>query len=831
MKAMSPSVRLFSRAWAILPIAAIGFLIWINLARIQRIDYVSSLPGRAEPADTITAASPTGYANGQRELIVPERNENSFEWIAQTQQMFAQRAWRVRHVDYENAPRGRDVTSTSPYRWWLGAVAWFDHSASGRPLGLSVEQAARWADPLLHGLLVIGGTAFVAWQFGAAAATLLAIGMVAVFPFAAGFLPGAPDARGLAAGCALGSILVLLSGMKALRAGAEPEASGLAEQRARRWFALAGVVGGMGVWVSVSIQVPILAGIFLGALLAAGIVRRCGTGQPGRVAMAPPWRLWACAGGGAILGSYLIEFFPGHLGSWHLNVVHPLYGLAWMGAGELLARVAPWIQRGEKPSRRARDLIVMGLAAAAIAAPAIAMKLTGGRGFLAAGLSAFRLTSQPHGVVASSFWAWLVHDGITAAVCAVVLPVLLVLPALWLILRRATEASVRASLALALGPVAVALGFACNQLSWWHVLDATLLALAIPALPAHMAVHPRSGRWLWTVLAALLAIPGMIQLWPPRIAKADGKLTSAEAQELIERDLAHWLAKHADNAGAVVYAPPNETATLSFYGGLSGLGTFSADNDEGLRATVTIASVTSLPEVQILMQARKINYIIIPSWDPFFDDYARLFLVRAQSSRSSILIPELRRLNLPRWLRPVPFQMLGIDGYEGQSVLIFEVVDEQGPAVAMSRLAEYLVETGDLQHAATVEQDLRRFPGDVGALAARAQVESARDDAASFNQSVELMLARLSGGADRYLPWDRRVSLAIDLARADRIDPARTQLHRCLVQMDEKKARSLSTGSLFNLLVLSRTLGDPIADPRLQEYALGLLPPKMRERL
>ena len=49
--------------------------------------------------------------------------------------------------------------------------------------------------------------------------------------------------------------------------------------------------------------------------------------------------------------------------------------------------------------------------------------------------------------------------------------------------------------------------------------------------------------------------------------------------------------------------------------------------------------------------------------------------------------------------------------------------------------------------------------------------------------------------------------------------------------MDEKKARSLSTGSLFNLLVLSRTFGDPIADPKLQAYAFGLLPPKMRERL
>ena len=459
------------------------------------------------------------------------------------------------------------------------------------------------------------------------------------------------------------------------------------------------------------------------------------------------------------------------------------------------------------------------------------MKLGGSRGFLATDLSSFRLTSQPHGVVAPSLWAWMVHDGITAKVWATVLPVLLVLPAGWLVLRRDLEAPARASLALALGPVALASVFACYQLSWWHLLDATLLALAVAALPAHLRIQPRSGQWIWTSLAALLVVPGLIQLWPQRITSADDKLTSAEAEELIERHLAHWLARHAGDQGAVVFAPPHETASLSFYGGLGGLGTFNADNSDGLRATITIASVTTLPEAQILIQARKIRYIIIPSWDPFFDDYARLYLVAAQSGRQSILIPELRRLNLPRWLRPIPYQILKIGGYEGQSALVIEVVDEQSPAAAMSRLAEYLAETGELEHAAAVGQELRRFPGDVGALAAQAQVEAARGDATGFGQSVELLLTRLSTGADRYLPWDRRVSLAIVLARAEKITPAREQVHRCMIELDATRARSLSTGSLFNLLVLSRAFNDPIADPKLQALVLGLVPQDLREHL
>jgi hypothetical protein len=828
---MSFPVRLLSCAWPFIPVGALGFLVWINHARIQRVEYVSSLAGRAELVDVLEPASPTGYAHGQRELIVPERSENSFHWISQTQQMFAQRDWRVRQVDYDNAPSGREVSSASPYRWWLGLVAWVDHTLSGRPIGLSVERAALWAEPALHGWMLLGLTVLVAWRFGTFSAALFALGLVAVFPFAAGFLPGVPDSRGLANGCALGSILALLAGMNSFRAGDGQRVAGSADRAARRWFALAGMVGGVGVWISVSTQTPILAGILLGALLAAWIARRTRGENPAGAPMAPPWRLWACSGGATILVSYLIEFFPAHLGSWRLNVVHPLYGLAWIGAGELTARAVTWIQRDERPLRKTRDPIVVALAAAAIAAVPVAMMLTQNRGFLAVDLSSFRLTNQPNGVVASSLWAWLIHDGMTARVWATILPVLFIFPAIWLILRRDTARAARESLALALGPVVIAFGFACRQLSWWHLLDGALLALTAQAIPAHMAIDRRSGRWLWTGLAALFMIPGVIPLWPQRVTKVEDKLTSAEAEELIERDLAHWLAKHAGTEGAVVFAPPHETASLCFYGGLGGIGTYGADNDEGLRATITIASVTTLPEAQILIQARNIRYIVIPSWDPFFDDYARLFLVKAQSNRKSILIPELRRLNLPPWLRPVPCQILKIGGYEGQSVLVFEVVDEQSPAVAMSRLAEYLVEIGELDQAASAGEALRRFPGDIGALAARAQVQSARGDPVGVAQTLDSLLSRLSSGADRFLPWDRRVSLAIVLGRAGRVDLARVQVRRCMAEANEKKLRFLSTGSLYNLLVLSQSLGLVATDPNLRELALDLLPRDLRNNL
>ena len=129
----------------IIPLGVIAFLVWADLGRMQ---HVAATTGLVELPLRLDAGSPTGYADGARTLIVPDHNNDSYHWIAQTQQMLAQREWRVRHVDYDNAPFGRAVDAPSPYRWWLGLVAWADHAVSGRSPGLSVERAALWADPL-----------------------------------------------------------------------------------------------------------------------------------------------------------------------------------------------------------------------------------------------------------------------------------------------------------------------------------------------------------------------------------------------------------------------------------------------------------------------------------------------------------------------------------------------------------------------------------------------------------------------------------------------------------------------------------------------------------
>jgi hypothetical protein len=795
--------RILPRLWIVAPLGACAFLAWSTHVRVERIEYVSGLAGAAGAPDPRSA---TGYANGQRELIIPERLEDSFHWIAETQQMLGSGELRVRHVDYENPPAGHEVSWASPYRWWLGIVAGVDHALSGRPVGMSVERAAIYADPLLLALFILGASALAAWRLGGFAAGLLGVGLVGLFPFAARFLPGMPDQAGLALGLALGSLLAILAGA-------------LAGQNPRPWMIAAGILGGLTLWVSVSTGVPIVLGVAIGAMLAAFV--------PGAAPL--PWRTWSRVGGWTVFAAYLAEYFPDHMASWNVGRIHPLYGLAWIGLGELVSRCVSRIQ-GDRRPWILRDYFMAAFAAAMLASVPLAMWKTGSPGFLARDLEWARLAGLPHSPVAAGTGAWLKHDGMTPTAWATLLPVVSLAAVAFLVFRGGAPARSRAAIAVAAGPAVVALGFALRQLGWWAGFDACLLAV-IAAASAGAGALPALTRGLLVAAALVFAVPGIARLLPEKFVGASTVLTPAESEELVERHLAHWLSQRTGERAVVVYAPPNETTTLCFFGGLRGIGSFAPDNSVGFGNTLAIAGARTMEEVQDDLHARGVRYIVIPSWDPFFEEFARLYLVKELAGRTSLLIGELRRWNLPLWLQAVPYQIPVGGGFEGQSVLVFEVVDPQAPAAAAGRLAEYLVEMGKLDDAAAVAERLRRFPGDVGALAAEAQVQSARGDAQGAGQTLTSLLARLSAGGDRFLPWDRRVSLAVVLVQGQRYDLAKEQVRRCMADANEARLRSLSAGSLYDLLVLAHSFGVDFADPSLRILAPDLLPGDLRNRL
>lgn len=772
--------------WLLAPLAALCLLGWTAARRAERVAQVGQLA--IWNSTTTTSATP-------RALIVPEHNEKSYDWLAQTEQLLAAGDLRVRQVDYDNPPAGREVRSPSPYRWWLGGVATADRALSARPLTAAVERAAVWADPLLLGLFVLIGALYVARRFGPTPAILVSLALVTWYPLAAAFVPGAPDDRGLGALLAGASVLVLLAAWRA-------------PQRSAGAFALAGIVGGLALWVAPTVATPVLA-----SLVVAGLVARLARWQTAEDCT--HWRPWALTGAVTVLAAWLFENAPDRLADWRLSSVHPLHGLAWLGAGELLAG---------RYSRKLRDglRLVAGLAALA-ALGLVAWRVTD-NGFLSRDLLWARLTSLPAGVVAADLRSWLRSDGFGLPALAVLSPLAVVGAAGWLLLRRATSASERTTLLLALGPVLVAAGFAWSQLYWWTAFG----VLAAVLLVAVTATGASAVRWLAPLLALAPAVLGFAAAFPHRSAAP--ALTASEAQELIERHLARWLEDRSGTSALTIYAPPRVSTGLSYYGRFRGIGSFAPENRAGFATSLAVAGAKSFEEIDALLRGRGVRYLVMPSWDPFFDNFAELYLSRDFSHRTSLLAAELRRWNLPPWLRPVPYQLPVGGAFEGQSVRVFEIVDDQRPAVALARLGEYLVEMGEPKPAAAIAEALRRFPGDVGALAARVQVLASLGATTEAAQTLATLKTRLASGADRYLPWDRRVSLALTLAQADQVEPAIAQVKRCLAEIDDAKLRSLTTGSLYNFLLLTRAIELSLPEPH-RTTALGLLPVDLRHRL
>lgn len=775
----------------------------------------------------VDASSPTGYAGGKRWLIVPEHNNRGYQWIAETQQMLAQNEWRIRHVDYENAPVGREVHSASLYRWWLGLIASCDHIFSGRPPGLSVERAALVADPLLHLLLLAGTTIFVARRFGSFPATLMALGLATIYPFAGGFLPGVPDDNSLARICALWSVLPLLacSGCanspakngKTATPAAEIEC---AHRSAKRLFFFAGVSGGIGLWVSAASQMPVIGGIALGGVWAAWIASRAKKSNPTDLETLP-WRMWALGGAVTSLAAYLVEYFPAHM-DFRLQVNHPLYGIAWLGIGELLERFSSWSRHGKIPSKnRAATVLMVTIAFVALAALPVTMALTGNQLLLAGDLSSSRLTNLADGAIAKNLAAWIARDGLTGAVAAACLPLLAVGLALWLLVRRQTETGMRIAVAVALGPVMVSLTFACFQLRWFNLAEGLLLALLVPVT----AINFQRSRWLWSGFAGVVFVSGLIQLLPSARMGGTSEFTRIEVEALLERGLAHWIADHA-SAGAIILAPPDRTTSWCFHGGLRGLGTANWENRDGLTATVRIITATTADQALGLIQQHGVTHLILPSWDSDLDAFVRWTLPNPEDA----FLSALHHWALPPWLRPMPYTLPTVAGFEDQSVIILEVTNESNRALAFSRLAEYFIETKQLGPLAATAEALRRYPTDLGALIALAEVEKARSDTLAFSKVFSALLSSLSSGFDRMLVWDRRVSLAVVLAQGNREDLSKEQLRVCMKTINEARIRSLTTLALFRLMTLSKAYEINLPDPKLRELALKLLPAELRNR-
>jgi len=821
------------RLWLVALVAALALTAADAMSRIRRAEHVSSCPGEMADPPASDPASPTGYDLGRRMLILSV-GEDGLQWIMQTQAMLAGGDSRIHHVDYDNAPAGRETHWASPLRWLLAALALVKHAVSGQPLGAAVEWAALYANPLMLGLLLACLIPFVARRFGSAAAVVLSIGIAAAYPFNVYFAADFSDHHGILEACGMLTVILLLAGGGGLvrardSADPKPAAEGReavdwlpAPRSARLWFAASAVVGGIGLWVSAASQIPILAGIGIGALGSAWI----GRADPDGAWRRQPelWRLWGIVGGATSLAAYLAEYFPSHFG-FRLEVNHPLYAFAWLGAGELLCRCFRiWGPDGFRPSRR--EIVPAMAAAAAIAVAPVFILLTKDRSFLVANRFVWMLGTH-YVAEGESLPHFLMRFGTSLRAIAHFLPLLLVVPPAWFIIRWRGARIWKAQVALALAPALLFLGLTVREIRWWGLEEGLAFAALAPMFAA--LSQARESRLLlrWTAAGCCaLLLSGVWAL----LFNATLPLGASqeEVRRLEERDIAHWLRLRAGSDPVVVAGTPTLTNHLIYYGGCRGLGTLYWENTEGFEHAAEIFSARSVEEAHTLVRRFGVTHIVLLSWDDFAEDLVRFYrdVPAAEPTPTDTFLQVLRNGGVPHWLRRLPYRMPKIKPLEGQFALVLEVVPEQSPAAATARLMDYLLEMDQIGSAVQTAHLLEQYPFDLRALVALACFQGQTGRAEAFAVTLDWVADALPKSAD--FNAEERIRLAMVLAAGRRTELARAQLARIMEHLDERALRQLTPGRLRDLRELTDILGGEIPDARLRRLALSLYPPMFR---
>ena len=835
-----------SQLWILALAAALGFVAADGASRMRAIQRLTDMrsPGFAAPA--ADPASPTGYALGVRDLVLPNIGVDGYHWIVQTQRMLAGDGARIRHVDYDDAPDGREVHWSSSFRWGLAGLAWLHSTASGEPLALSVERVAPYAGTVLLAVFLLTVTPLVAWRFGALPAALFALAVPAAHPFYELFATGSPDHHGLAAAFALLAVLLLVAGgggwLSVPHAGGrEPAPSAWlpARRSARRWFVAAALAGGAGLWVSASTMVPVLIGIGLGAVAASLYAR--GARRDGESFDPTLFRVWGAAGFASSIAFYLLEYFPSHLGV-RLEVNHPFYALAWLGAGDLLGRLGRRLLGGRwAESRRDRLGAVASLLAMAI-------------------LPACLLLARERTFAVADPFLWTLHEDyinefrgllrqirdnpirVTLASYGV-LP-LLGVPMLALAASARLTRPWRALVLFALLPGAVTLALAVGQSRWLGTSCAVWLAALVTTAAA--TTLPGTGfRWTrgWKLAAALTLIgvylPFLYFVAPravPGAKERGAELSFADLTGVASRDVAQRLRHRLGDRRGIVASGPTVTTSLIHHGGLDGVGTLYWENLEGLQAMADLFGAPSEEQARALIDQRGITHLVVFSWDPFVEEYARLARgLRADEPPPAdafavrLVRDFFEQHSLPRWLRPLPYALPPDAAFRGQWVLIFEVAPEQTEDVARVRVAQFLV---DKRMFAEAESQLRlaleRDPRSLPAAIALAALQSARGRRDEFAATMERVRAGLDH-ADA-LELDDRVALARVLTLAGDTAAAAEQIDAALALADEASLRRLRRGALRDLLELADELQVSASRPEAVRAAAALLPAGARPR-
>ena len=699
----APASRRSRGVWAVLlcMAAALALLGADSWARYAVID-ISLHGSLGEPLPALSRESPTGFEGGMRRVILPMVGVDGYQWIMHTQKLLHDGGWRIRFTDQDNAPYGREIHWSHSFIWWLIAVGKIHSLLTGWPLPASIEAVCPYANTLFLVILVLTLPWLVLRKFGAPAACAIALGLTGIYLFYEFFMVGYPDHHGIAAGASLACALFLaFAGGGWVRVRSEPDSAvleyGSTEKNARWWFGASALAGGIALWISAATAVPVFAGIGIGAMLSLIFWNK---NSPSQRYVPGLWRLWGLAGCYASLFFYLLEYFPFHLGM-RLEVNHPLYALAWLCGGELLARLARWRMQGVKPWTGPNALALVLAALLGMALLPILIKLDPARYFLVSDSFLWALHRDHIGEFKTVFQKFNESKNQGMLVILSIIPLLGFFVVRLLLLKKLGP-SWKAMLLLTSVPATLLTLLGLYQVRWLGIADGLWLAVLpvwIACVFRLSAVHHFAK---WERLAAAGFFLVLLVQYPQsvilstldRLGKSPG-LGPGETFNLVVRDLSYYLRRHAGDKEVVVLSGPTTTTWMMFYGGMKGLGTLYWENTGGLKAAAALYAAPNEGEASKLIKERGVTHIVIFSVDAFSSQYVRLArgLPKGAEPMDAFAQGLLHNMAMPSWLAPLHYRMPDRIGREW--VAIAEVRPGQTEAGASLAFARFLASRGN----------------------------------------------------------------------------------------------------------------------------------------
>lgn len=544
---------------------------------------------------------------------------------------------RLRHTDIDNAPYGREVHWNSAWAWTIAGSGYAYHAVTGIPYANAVERATIWLNPAVLLTLIVVVSAWTRRHMGLACA-LLVVSAMALHPLLMeGFIPSNVDHHGLLTVSVLGTLLGAGAMMRGDRAGA----------------VFSAISGALGVWVSAA---SVLPAIFLCAG-AAFLVR------PRDAQAARAWRLWGALGAGASLAFYAIEYFPQHM-ALRLEVNHPLHSVAWLAAGELVAR------RGEHVAREAAARAWPWIALAALPVTV-----------LAGGVTVLSFTdpfvARLHSMYIEEFlplWTIVtkVHPEMGASALLVeAVPLFAALATMAWLRQRTPPVLVFATLVTA-GLAAMALW----QMRWQSNAvagEVALLALLIDFWTSDRRPAVRAA--VIALAVALLFAPGAYERYTGlRKFVATRYVATGDAMMALSRDVAAVLRTSQPQGDIVLLAGPDASTQIGYYGRFQTLGTYYWENAEGLKAAAAMLSARDDDEARRLLRERHVTHIAMLSKGNFVREYYRLLRPGATDEEIDRSFGwRLLTGQPPTWLQPIPYEVPPELRPVDTSVLLFKV--------------------------------------------------------------------------------------------------------------------------------------------------------------